>query len=295
MRRGSRKNLINPLLSLGFFAALACSFSLLTSLYGAVFESNGLGARSACMGSSFAAIPGSYESVFWNPAGIAKLSDKTFHSEYRDLYGLGLLRYFTAGYVHPGIGRGAIGFSWLKLDTVGAASFLDYTENTLVLSYGMEIMSNLCIGINGKFYRVNSSVGAGGQGLDLGVQYTWAGLTLGGAVQDATRTVVTWDSGAKDMIPRRLSLGFSRQFFTNTLLTSQMGWQNETNFSFRQGIEQQMFNKTVNLRLGAIEQNKDWRFAWGVGIRVKIISLDYAWERQRLLGDSQVFSAAIRF
>ena len=58
----------------------------------AVFESQGLGARAAGMGGSFVAVAEDYSSIFWNPSGIALVNEKTLHSEYKNLYGLGLLR-----------------------------------------------------------------------------------------------------------------------------------------------------------------------------------------------------------
>src|SRR3989338_3788336 len=98
-------------------------------LHAGVFENYGLGARSASMGSSFVAVRGDYESIYWNPAGLAHQKSKVFHSGYRNLYGLGILRHISAGYIQPGVGKGAIGFSWYRLDTIGEASFLDYAEN----------------------------------------------------------------------------------------------------------------------------------------------------------------------
>ncbi len=284
----------------GILRFLFCSFALLllpfsSLLFSAAFESNGLGARALSLGNSFVAMNGSYESVFWNPAGIATLKDRTFHSEYRTPFGLGLLRTVNSGYVHPGVGHGAIGFTWMRLDTTGDASYLDYAENTLIVSYGAKIVDKLYAGINGKYYRVNSTVGAGGMGMDLGFTYTRWGILAGASIQDVTNSVISWDSGAKDKLPRRSRIGLSGRPFENTLVTSQISWEDETNRSHHAGIEHSLFDQLFSVRVGVTEQSKDWRFSWGVGIKTRLLTFDYAWERQRLLGDTQVFSASVRF
>ncbi|OGR82346.1 MAG: hypothetical protein A2901_04680 [Elusimicrobia bacterium RIFCSPLOWO2_01_FULL_54_10] len=284
---------LRPLFILASIALFTAS--LPASVSGAAFETVGVGARPLALGNSYASIAGTYEAVYWNPAGIATLGQPTLHSEYRNLYGLGILRYMSSGYVHPGVGRGALGMSWLRLDTTGDASYLDYAENTLIVSYGLKVWDTLRAGINGKYYRVNSTVGAGGMGLDLGVVYSRWGVTGGLVVSDVNRTQISWDTGAKDRIPRRVRLGFSGNPVENTLVTSQISWEDQQERAHHAGIEQTLFSKIFSLRLGFSEQNKEFRFSWGLGFKFKIFNLDYAWERQRLLGDTQVFSATMRF
>lgn len=306
MKKGLLSN--SSLLSLAItflFLSFATTFPLLPFLsfvpnvHSAAFDLMGLGARSLGMGSAFVSVPEDYESVVWNPAGIARLPKKTFYTTYRNPYNLGMLRYVGAGFALPNIGKGTIGFSLLRLDTVGDAGSLDYSENTLVFSYATYLMDPLFLGINGKYYRVNSSVGAAGMGLDFGLNYVvrqpW--MCVGLAIQDLNRPVLTWDSGAKDRLPLRLRVGMSGKIFSHTLVSGQFSWQDQEESSHRNhvGIEQKLFRECFALRLGVNERDNLWRFSWGFGLRIKSFEFDYGWERENLLGDTQVFSLSAKF
>lgn len=281
--------------SAAVLAALSLVVAAPQKSFSGAFEAVGMGARALSMGQAFVAVQDDYQSVYYNPSGLGKLRQRTLHSEYRTLYGLGLLRYITAGYLHPGIGKGTVGLAWSRLDTIGDASFLDYAENTLIFSYGTNIFNPLSIGVNGKYYRVNSTLGASGMGVDVGLAYDWKGFTLGAAVQDINRTVISWDSGAKDRIPIRVRTGLSRRFFRETLGAVQVQWEDQKHRSHHLGIEQGIYKRAFFLRFGLVERDDDWRFAWGLGLRIKFLSIDYGWEKQRLLGDTQVFSTTFKF
>ncbi|MBI2118620.1 MAG: hypothetical protein HYT97_03225 [Elusimicrobia bacterium] len=263
---------------------------------GAVFESQGLGARAQGMGGSFVAVAEDYSSIFWNPSGIALVNEKTLHSEYKNLYGLGLLRHITAGYLQPNVGKGSVAFSWYRLDTIGEASFLDYSENTLVFSYATHFFKPLYLGLNGKYYRVHSSIGASGMGLDVGLTYVlkepW--LVLGAGVQDINRTVITWDSGVKERLPIQVRAGVSSRIFPDTLLGAQVEWQDQTRQTHRLGIEQGFFNRVMQIRLGGVEREQELRFAWGLGLKYKSLLLDFGWEREEKLGDTLSYSLTLK-
>lgn len=278
-----------------FFFAAVLSLMGIPALHSAVFDTLGMGARSAAMGGAFVAVRG-YESVFWNPAGIAKLKEKTVHSEYRNPYGLNILRYITAGYLHPQVGKGTVGFSWLRLETAGEMSSLDYSENTIMFSYGTYLLDPLLLGVSGKFYRVNSSVGASGMGVDFGLSYFAKGFTMAAAVQDLNRPVISWDSGAKDRLPLHLRAGVSTEIFRDMLVSGQVSWKDDDKkLRYHLGLEQPLFRKFFTLRFGGISKENQWSFSWGMGLRYRAFRFDYAWERTRLLGDTQVFSAALEF
>ena len=135
-------------------------------------------------------------------------------------------------------------------------------------------------------------------GVDLGMTYIvkdpW--LSVGFAVQDLNRTVITWDSGAKDRLPLRLRLGTSAKL-SQTLLSGQFSWDDEVKKSqqFHLGIEQELFNRALVLRAGTNEKDNFWLFSLGMGIQLKTLGIDYAWERQTIMGDSQTVSLHFRF
>ena len=294
MRGGgkARASVSAGLAALLFFSAGASGL-----LDAAAFEFQGLGARAMGMGNGFVAVSDDYASVLFNPSGIARLKERELYTSYKNLYGLGLLRYISTGYVQPNLGKGAFALSWSRLDTVGDASFLDYAENTIALTYGTYLFKPLYLGVNLKQYRVNSTVGAGGQGVDLGLTYAqdprWV---IGVACQDVSRSEIAWDSGAKDRLPRRLRAGISSRIFSGTLAAAQVDWEDEKDRSEHLGLEQQLFSKVFSVRAGTMEQDGLWRFSFGFGLNFKKhLKLDYGWERQNLLGDSQSFSLGIDF
>ncbi|MBI3012781.1 MAG: hypothetical protein HYY63_04075 [Elusimicrobia bacterium] len=267
------------------------------SVSAAVFEPYGMGARAIAMGESFVAVANDYSAVYWNPAGLGRLDKKTLHSEYRNLYGLGLLRTMTIGYIQPQLGLGTMGFSWFRLETMGDAGYLDYSENSFIFSYGSDHFAPFLFGLNGKYYRVHSAMGASGMGLDAGLMYVLKDplLIFGIAVQDLNHTMISWDSGTKDRLPIRIRAGVSSQLPTHTLLTAQISLKDQKNETHHLGLEQNLFNQYCALRLGVLQREKNVQFSWGLGLKVRSFDLDYGWQAERYLGDTQVFSLSVKF
>ncbi|MCJ7646210.1 PorV/PorQ family protein, partial [bacterium] len=262
------------------------------------FDRVGIGARPKGMGDAFTAISDDGNSIYWNPAGIARIEGSQLSVMHKDLFGLGLINYEFLGYVHPNIGNGSLGFSWIRLDTTRNVEFMDYSENIYIISYGMRIAIPFSLGANIKYYSVDYREGGSGLGADIGVLYnTFAGhLNLGLLYQDFNRPKIRWETQAKDELPAnlRLGIGFRPNAFLNLALD--LDKLLESYVESHLGIEWWLLNQTIGLRTGLINQDKGkWNFTLGGSLGYRFFRFDYAWERHYDLGGTHLFSLVITF
>jgi len=278
--------------------ALAVSHCALQKAEGGAFDRIGIGARPKGMGDAFTAISDDGNSIYWNPAGIARIQKSQLSVMHKDLFGLGLINYEFLGYVHPNIGNGSLGFSWIRLDTTRNVEFMDYTENTYVVSYGMRIGMPLSLGANIKYYSADYKESGSGIGADIGILYkTFAGhLNFGLLYQDFNRPKIRWETQAEDQLPAnlRLGIGFRPNPFVNLALD--LDKLLDTYVETHLGIEWWLLNHGIGLRIGGINQDKGkWNLTLGGSLGYKFFRFDYAWERHYDLGGTHLFSMVITF
>lgn len=198
-----------------------------TSRYGGDPLLLGAGARPLGMGSAFVAISDDATAVYWNPAGLARLSRREVQVQHAEQFG-GTVNHDVFTLAGPssaggfGIGLLRLGVDGIKLTALEDPSaplgpdnrplvsqVVGTTDVTLTLAYGRKARSTLSLGLGLKFIWRDLSAGSGsGYGIDLGALYTprpdlSAGLTL----RNLTRTRISFDSGAADRIPPSLLLG----------------------------------------------------------------------------------------
>jgi len=283
-----------------FLIAIALAFSHLTlqKAEGGAFDRIGIGARPKGMGDAFTGICDDGNSIYWNPAGIARIEKSQLSAMHKDLFGLGLINYEFLGYVHPNVGNGSLGFSWIRLDTTRNVEFMDYTENTYVISYGMRIAIPFSLGANIKYYSIDYKESGSGLGADIGILYqTFAGhLNFGLLYQDFNRPKIRWETQAEDQLPAnlRLGMGFRPNPFLNFALD--LDKLLETYVETHLGIEWWLLNHGMGLRIGGINQDKGkWNLTLGGSLGYSFFRFDYAWERHYDLGGTHLFSMVITF
>lgn len=96
----------------------------------------------------------------------------------------------------------------------GAITFFNASDWIVYVSYAKHSSENLFIGANIKLIRrtIGSFHGTG-IGFDAGVQYRAAdNLMLGAHLQDATTTLVAWNTGTNELISPTLKLGAAYAF-----------------------------------------------------------------------------------
>jgi hypothetical protein len=147
----------------------------------APFLSISQGARAAGMGSAFVAVSDDPSALFWNPAGIAKITGGSALIERTNWFAGINYNYLAATY---NLGNyGALGISFIASDigdmnvtTIqepeGTGETFKVSDVALSIAYAINLTDNFSIGFNPKFiqqtiWRMSATAFA----IDLGVQY----------------------------------------------------------------------------------------------------------------------------
>ncbi len=141
-----------------------------------------IGARGIGMGRAVTATAGR-ESVFWNPAGLARLEDGSF-SVYRGNHLAGEATGFSLILARQPLGAIAVSYQLLDLGdqdlrgqdgtVLGSVSFRDHLA---VVSFGLQVIPRLDTGLNFKVFQ--SRITCRGQCTDAGVTGTTYALDAG--------------------------------------------------------------------------------------------------------------------
>ncbi|HYQ89839.1 MAG TPA: PorV/PorQ family protein [Candidatus Binatia bacterium] len=237
------------------FLLLAMTAALLAPLrpepawatpYAGEFLRVGVGARALGMGSAFVGLADDGTAAYWNPAGLATLSEKQLTAMHAEQFG-SIVQYDFLSYVmpvgSPGKPRQAISVSLIRLgvsdipDTRGLTIIdqngngkFDYPEDLLVVdesrfvfdsdndvallfSYARDIRPGLSLGGNFKYIRqwLGDSLRSNGFGIDLGLLYVGrSGFSMGATLHDATTTRILWNTGTGEFIAPSLRLGAAK-------------------------------------------------------------------------------------
>jgi len=147
----------------------------------AQFLSIGQGARATGMGSAFVAVSDDPSSMFWNPAGIAKVENAAFIVDHTQWFADINYNYMALAY---NLGNfGAIGMSFtvsdieeMNVTTVespeGTGEKFGVTDAAFSIAWGMQLTDKFAIGFNPKFiYQSIWKMSATAIAIDMGVQY----------------------------------------------------------------------------------------------------------------------------
>ncbi len=214
--------------------------------YAGEFLRIGVGARALGMGSAFVGLADDGTASYWNPAGLATLSEKQLTAMHAEQFG-SIVQYDFLSYVMPisaaGKPRQALSVSLVRLgvsdipdtrglqiiDQNGNGKF-DYPEDLLVVdesrfvfdsdndaallfSYARDIHPGLSLGGNFKYIRqwLGDSLRSNGFGIDLGLLYVGrSGFSVGATLRDATTTRILWNTGTSEFIAPSLRLGAAK-------------------------------------------------------------------------------------
>lgn len=187
------------------------------------------GAKASGMGSAFVAVADDPSAIFWNPAGLAKLSGGSAIFDHTNWIADINYNYFAIAY---NVGSaGTLGVSFLssnvedmKVRTIqdpeGTGETFSVSDVMVSVAYAISLTDNFSIGFNPKFinqkiWRTNATA----FGIDMGVQYItpFDGIVLAMSISnfgtkmklDGTSTLVLYDpdknsTGNNDRIPAYL-------------------------------------------------------------------------------------------
>lgn len=154
------------------------------------------GARATSMGSAFVAVADDPSTIFWNPAGIARIPGGSVVFDHTNWIADIKYEYMAATY---NLGNyGALGISFLtssmedmKVRTVdrpeGTGEMFSATDAVFSVTYAINLTDNFSIGFNPKFVMQSIwRTSASAFGLDLGVLYKtpFDGIMLGMSIQN---------------------------------------------------------------------------------------------------------------
>ena len=302
-----------------FFVTLFISFTCSVFAYspgtsGFQFLKMQVGARAAGMGGAFLAVPGDVNALFYNPAGIAAVAKKSasfsYHNDLLDINS-GFI-----GYVHPGVGPGAIGASVLYRD-YGSFAKTDVTGQelgsfssnyfSLMGSYGLNVLKNLTAGGSLKYAQgMIDNYSSSAIAVDAGVLYSipQEQLTLALGFYNVGTTLNAFVD-AKDPLPMQLRLGLAKRLAHLPLLIGFNAYKyNDEPWYFALGGE---FTITDNLflRLGYdtfgrdldVDSSKDTLAgaAIGFGFLWKNVAFDYSYSSLGALGALNRFTLSGQF
>lgn len=211
--------------------------------YAGEFLRIGAGARALGMGSAFAGLADDGTAAYWNPAGLATLTDRQVNAMHAEQFG-SIVQYDFISYAMPvggpGKPRQGLAVSLLRLgvsdipDTRGLEildqngnGVFDYPEDrllvdesrfvfdsdndvALLLSYARELRRGLSVGGTFKVVRqwLGDSLRSNGFGADLGALWVGPnGWSAGAILRDATTTQILWNTGTSEFVAPSLRVG----------------------------------------------------------------------------------------
>lgn len=276
-----------------FFMLISAYYLLLTTLYAAAFVNSGLNARPQALGDAFTAVSDDLNSVYYNPAGIAKIRRSQILLSHRDFYGLGLLHQNYIGFSIPARFLNTA-FSIHRIATTDKVEFISYTEDTYILTLAGKFgpIKNLFTGMNFKFYRVSSERNASGYGIDFGALYQFSRrkLKLGLMIQNLNYPEIIWDTGTKNILTPNFRLGMSFIPIKNILVA--FDCNNFIKFNF--GFELRLLENIFIFRAGISDIIKIKTISTGISLNFNKLQFDYTISKHRTLDFTQFLSVLIR-
>jgi len=206
--------------------------------YAGEFMSTGGGARALGMGGAFVAVGDGVEAGYWNPAGLSKIQYPQILGMHSRRFG-GIVNYDYAAIGIPFQKDAGLALSVIRLavDDIPetaktdpdlpmsntnrpyVARWINNADYAFYFSYAKQKSKALCYGANIKLIRRGiGDYSAWGIGFDIGVLTNPIGkLQVGANFQDATTTLVAWNTGRRELISPTLKTGVAYPVLVNFL------------------------------------------------------------------------------
>ncbi len=219
---------------------------------------------------------------FWSchnsPAGFASQKGISIGISYHNKFMIKELGYKNAGVTLP-LKIGVIGVSFSQF------GYSLYNENIIGLGFARNFGDKLRMGLKLDYLFFNFSEGYEDKSVptfELGIQYLInESLCLGAYIFNPINVKLRTIN--RDKIPIIMRLGFSYYVTENFLITSEIEENFEQNFSYRIGLEYEIY-RNILLRSG-FQLNPEL-FSFGVGYNYKWCIIDVCAQMNQELGTS---------
>jgi hypothetical protein len=327
------KTVFKFILILLMFIIILPVFAEETYKYAGEFLNTGAGARALGMGGAFVAVADDGTTTYWSPGGLPSLKSKEISFMYCQQF-KSLVNTNFISYVYPDTKWGSFGISWLRLgvEDIPKSGYVDHNQNNMqdfndkndngikdsgelyieppiqvgsfddvedgiFFTYGYQLSDIFSAGINIKYIRQSlASNSSTGYGIDLGGLYELSdGFRIGVNLQDLTKTKLKWDSVSKheDTIPMNVKFGAAYTKQMQALKSNlTLSWSLDTKYGaeMHYGIEWWLM-ELLAIRIG---MNVD-ELSAGVGLRLALFQVDYAFIGHSDLGNTHRISTSVKF
>ena len=248
------------------------------SFLNAAFEFDYSGSRSDALANAYTSIAEGVEGVIFNPAATATLNGREISAYYNYLYsslGAGL-KGLTLQYGPLKILNRKFAVSILRL----SAQFDNetYAENTIVLSHGFPVSSNLYAGFNLNIYHLQNPMNLGNAttfGVDFGVlAKIYDRWSLGFSIHNLNNPRLTAQTGTEEL-PFWIQGGVSFRGGRYSLTSFELRESKDYPVRISIGEEVKVL-EFAKLRAGLMSEGSLFRFTSGVGLKVRKFQFDYA-------------------
>jgi len=289
--------------------------------YAGEFMAIGVGGRALGLGGAYTALAADVTSGYWNPAGLSAITYPQLSLMHDERFG-GLVNYDYAAVALPVGIQTSIAISAIRLgvdnipNTQNAGldangnllppeewqnvaridpdrvTYFNAADWALYFSYAKKADEKFSFGANLKIIRrENGDASAAGIGFDIGARYLISDkLAVGTNLQDATTTLVAWNTGTNELISPTLKLGsayflyaFGGRFAPSVDVDIRFeGRQSASeahvgavSFDFHSGLEFD-FKNMVALRAGYSDIGS---LNFGTGIHLPKFDIDYSFAK----------------
>ncbi len=289
--------------------------------------------RAQALGGAFTALANDVTAGFYNPAGLAGI--QTTQAAFMHTWQfVSFINYDYLGFTRPLSARKAFAVSLIRLgiddikDTRKAQVLngtdwrldpskvkqFSASDYVLFLSLAQKMNTRFSWGFNVKFVRRNlAEHHANGLGLDAGVILNvWDRLRIGAMARNITTTLLSWDTGEKELVRPTLRVGTSYQidlpqlnsyFIPNIDLVlraeSTPNVSSDNNTLFHSGFFEGalggefVFRDALFIRGGVDELQ---RATFGMGVKIPHLNIDYSFTSyDKELGNSHRVGVIIDF
>jgi len=269
----------------------------------AVFDDLEYSPRARALGGAYAGLSDDASAVFYNPAGLARLTTRSFEGTFFEPYNLGFQKAnaFAVAIPTADWGSFAVGYSDFRVDYLGSTLSV---EQAFTFGHAITLMddleSSLSFGYNVNVYRLDyptrsiSGVDLGSEttlGIDIGFQARLRDRTYAGAFAKNINAPTMGDPVQSDL-PQRVSGGIAYRPYDGVITAVEAEKELGEEMQFHGGVEFRVV-EPLSLRFGA--QTKPNLFDVGIGLEYSQMTLDFTFTNHPVLDETFRYGVGIRF